>query len=304
MTFILVEDKVEMLGTHFHVSLVCLESEEKIAKRTVHNAIREGERIEAIYSRFLDNNVLAELNGNVGQWVEVDSELYKLIWEGAKIHTQTNGAFDLTVKSVLEGWGYDKDYSLKEHEKGRLGEIEFNPEHQMVKISAEIDLGGIGKGYAIDQMAAILYEASGNFCVDGGGDIFCFGHDEQKRPWRILFGHPTDIEQAIGFFDVEITDKGGGRAFASSNPNLRKWRDRHHLVDPKTGEPASDMLAVYTQCNFALLADGYSTALFAMGYENAKELIKQNKIPVEAMLISSTGSVFRSQGFQGELFTK
>ena len=96
-----------------------------------------------------------------------------------------------------------------------------------------------------------------------------------------------------------------GFACAASNPLRRTWTDKHHIVNPFAGQPAHDMAAVYVQATSCLIADSYSTALFAMGYKNAKQWYKSRnkKSPsVEFMLVSSVGSLFTSDKFGGVLF--
>lgn len=291
---ILTEVKREMLGTVFDVSIV--HEKENDCNDLIEKIFSEGSRVEAAYSRFIDNNELFGLNNHIGEWTKVGSEFFELLKFGNEVSIATDGAFDMTVKSLLDGWGYDKDYSFAESMAGALGKIEFDEKNLKVRISAEVDLGGFGKGYVIDKMSTILREGRiENFCIDGGGDIYASGHDEKDKAWKIHFGHPANTDEAIGYVEVD------GFACCSSNPVRRKWGARHHLVNPKTGEPAAEMLAVYTQAKSAMAADAYSTALFAMGYEKAKKWLGATDL-VNAMIISPTGKIYKSERFRGELF--
>ena len=279
------------LGTPIVVTVVA--DDEKGARAAIDRAFLDCERIEKAYSRFSEGNELSALNSHVGEWVEVSEELYQLIAFGEEMKVRTEGAFDLSVRTILEGWGYDSSYSLKEGAPGKTGVLEI--EDGRVRLSAPIELGGLGKGYAIDRMDSFL-SAFTNVCINAGGDLRVRGCGEDGKPWRVVFEHPTDTTQGIGSIDTSDL------ALACSSPSRRTWRNRHHLVNPRTGEPANEMLAVYTQASTALLADAYSTALFVLGYERAKELLSQ--LPVEAMLVSSGGRIYRSAGFQGILFQK
>ena len=292
--------KIEVQRKHLGTPIVITVAAHDKARalEAIERAFAECERIEKAYSRFSDGNELSALNAQVGSWAEVSDELYKLIEFGERVKGRTGGAFDLTVKSILEGWGYDKDYSLKEGAAGQTGRIELADGR--VKLSAALELGGLGKGYAIDRMDSFLQDFA-NVCINAGGDLRVRGVDDFGKPWRIVFEHPTDITKGIGF--VETSDL----ALACSSPSRRSWRNRHHLVDPLSGEAASEMLAVYTQSGSALLADAYSTALFVMGYEKSKALLTgtgglRPLLPVEAMLVNPAGQAFMSPGFQGTLF--
>lgn len=285
----IIDESRQLLGTNVRIKLV-MDEFLAAARNSVDAAFDECERIEKQFSRFIGENQLAALNARVGQWVEVSEELYALLEKGEEVKRSTNGAFDLSVKSILEGWGYDAGYSLTEHFEGKTGEIEF--QESKVRIHSEVDLGGLGKGYALDQMARLL-RGFDNFMIDAGGDIYAQGHDE-GGPWRIIFEHPEDTSKGIGAIDVD------GMALACSSPSRRKWRDKHHLVDPHKKAPADEMQAVYTQAQTGLLADAYSTALFVLGFDEAKKTLPN--LPIEAMLVGPKGDAYLSEGFKGELF--
>lgn len=298
------------LGTPIVLQMVC--EEESIARSLATQAFGECARIEKSYSRFLNGNILSDLNAHVGEFAEVDEELYRLLEFGMRLKEKTFGAFDLSVKAVLEAWGYDQNYRFVEDSPGEahpLGSIELddggNSGAFRVRLSAPVELGGLGKGYAIDRMVNILHGECGEgravrgFCINAGGDLFVQGGDENGEPWKIVFEHPQDITLGIG--EVNLY---GPLALASSSPSRRHWKngtkERHHLVDPRTGEPANQMLSVYVQAPAGLLADAYSTALFVLGFERARELLPS--FPVEAMLISPRGEIWKSDGFKGELY--
>lgn len=285
-----IEVQQKRLGTPILVTVAA--HDEARAREAIARAFSECERIEKAYSRFSDGNELSALNAQLGQWADVSEELFELIAFGERVKERTGGAFDLTVKSILEGWGYDENYSLKEGAAGKVGALELKDGR--VKLSVPLELGGLGKGYALDRMDSFLQDFA-NVCINAGGDLRVRGVDDSGKPWRIVFEHPTDITQAIGYVDTSDL------ALACSSPSRRTWRNRHHLVDPLSGQPADEMMAVYTQSKSALLADAYSTALFVMGFEKARALLAE--LPVEAMLVGKEGVAYRSAGFEGELFT-
>jgi thiamine biosynthesis lipoprotein len=287
----LVSRDCDVLGTKVWISVVGKKAE---AEQAIEAAFSRAKEIEQKYSRFIKGNVLANLNSKVGEWTEVDEETFGLLKFGEEIKKKSGGVFDLSVKGILESWGYDAEYSFKEKGEGKIGGIEFG--NGRVKLSAEIELGGIGKGYAVDEMAKILEKISGRYFINAGGDIFAKGLNEKGEKWKVYFEHPADVEEVIGFVEVEES----GRGLACTSPSKRQWKDKHHLVDPRTKKPADKMLAVYTQSKNCSLADAYSTALFVMGYKVAREKI--GELPIEAMLIDVSGAIYRTEGFCGELF--
>ncbi len=286
------ERRDELLGTVVRVKLYG--GSESLLDR----AFIECRRIEECYSRFIGGNILADLNSHIGEWCEVGKELFDLINFGEELRKLSNGAFDLSVASTLNEWGYKGFVYLGEklNVTGMGKGLELDSQGLCVKLTSPIDLGAIGKGYAVDQMVKILKESSGDFLVDAGGDIFAEGSDlaSGQNSWKIAFENPLDSSQALGVVDVS------GFALASSARNRRKWGDKHHLVDARKQEVANECLAVYVQSDSAMEADAYSTLLFVIGFDEAIEVLK--KIPVEAMLIASTGTIWKSDGFIGELF--
>lgn len=285
-----IEVSEALLGTR--VRVVCVSLDESGAHETIELALSECRRIESAYSRFLKGNELARLNESLGEWVTVSAEFFELLMFGQQLFLDTGGLFDMTVGSILEGWGYDADYSFQARFQGGVGRVELD--QGRVRLGAAVDLGGFGKGYAVDRMSEILCDFD-NVLIDAGGDLKVRGLDEKGMPWRVAFENPIDFSQAIGVVEVQAP-----LALASSGPMRRQWKGRHHLVDPVSGKPASSMMAVYTQSEQAMVADAWATALFIAGFERAQILLQ--KAQVEALLVGDSGQIFRSSGFRGDLF--
>lgn len=281
----------ELLGSVFRFDVVIRDEQTvETVRRLIEQGVQEARIFEQRYSRFIDNNDLAEINSSVGEWIELEDELYDLVECGVQLNQRSLGAFNLTVKSVLEGWGYDAQYRLKEGDGGgEIGVIELDSELRRMRATEPIELGGLGKGYVLDRLVERLSFFE-NFCVNASGDLWAQGVREEGRPWEVYFEHPTDPQLAIGSVEVD------GFALACSSPSRRSWNGKHHLVDARRQIPASQMLAVYTQAATGLLADAYATTLFVMGYEAAKLALPE--FPVEAMLISPEGAIFRTDGFR------
>jgi FAD:protein FMN transferase len=272
----------QLLGTEVRVVIRAKEN----SGEAFDAAFKECERIERAFSRFIEGNELAVLNESCGQWLEVSVEMLDLLKWGVEFGEKSLGTFNVAVSSVLNAWGYNKNYSFKESGKGEVGKVEI--EGTRVRISAPVDLGGLGKGYAIDQMCKILRGFCEEFFINAGGDIWCEGE------WKVFLEDPSDVSKAIGMVEVS------GMALASSSGNKRSWGSKHHLVNVTDLVPASEMLAVYVQGSTAIETDAYSTALFVMGFEKARGIV--GDLPVEAMLVAPEGTIWRSEGFMGELF--
>lgn len=285
----------ELLGTGIELQIVG-ESEAR-SRAGFAAAFAAIERIQASYSRFHSSNILSDLNESIGHWHPVSAELFGLLELGQELNRKTRGAFDLSVKSILESWDYDADYNLdRESAPGRIGEFELDAANSAVRLTAPIELGGLGKGLALQRAAETLADLP-NIFVNAGGDVFARGRNAKAEPWTIFLQHPAEPDKMIG--TVQFAESG---FLAASSPQARKWRDRHHLVDARTAAPADSMRGVFVESrDSGLLADAWATALFVAGFELAKEL--QNEIPVESLLIGPGFELSRSSDFPAELFS-
>jgi thiamine biosynthesis lipoprotein len=293
------QDEREFLGTTIFVELGT--NSEEVAQDLVTLVWAEVERIEQQYSRFLSDSALSKLNQNLNEWQEVDDEFFELLQSAHTLKTKTNGAFDITIKSILDSWGYDATYSLRPKESsGQVGEVELDIDEKKVKLGAEIDFGGLGKGFFLDQVKFILEQKNcSNYFINAGGDIVISGKNSAGEFWEIFFENPMDVTQVIGKASLSH-----GFVGASSSAR-RQWGEHHHLVDGQVEKPAQASLAVFTQSSESgLEADAYSTALFVMGYKVAQGFLTSPKKlkGLEAMLVAPNGEIWRTPKFQGDLF--
>ena len=261
----------------------------------------EAKRIEQKFSRFLPDSELCRLNANLGVWQDASEEYLHLLGRAQEFYEKSGGRFDVSLKADLERLGYDPSYSFR-RKGGRAKDFEdespaysIDERRGQVALFREVELGGLGKGYALDRIAQII-DAAGlqHYCINAGGDIYA-RRGAGELPWRVLLEHPGDPKRAMGEIALD------GQAIAASAPNRRKWGDGlHHLLDAKTGEPVTGVKATFIVAKTGIEADAYSTAIFTAGFEGAVQLCKT--LPVQAMVISGEDKVFRTDGFDAKLF--
>ena len=284
--------KIQALGTNI---LIKINTQSQKAHSALETAFNEAYRIEKEYSRFIENNELSNLNNKLGKWQKVSKELFSLLNFGKKFEKESEGAFSLSVKELLENWGYSKNTNIVKKKKNEISRIfELRPETQEVYISVPLEIGAIGKGYALDCMKKHLDEYEDVF-INAGGDIYARGKNREK-PWTCYFEHPRNDLKIIGEIDIN------NEFLAASSPLKRSWDNKHHIVDAKVQKPANKMLANYVLAKSGILADGYSTMLFTLGYDDAKKIVRKNNIA--AMLIGAYGDIFISSEFKGKLYGK
>ncbi len=260
--------------------------------------------IESRFSRFKEDSELAQLNAHPGVWNPVSDEMREMLEKAVALYHHTQGQFDISVKEDLDRLGYDREYSFKEKPTGRPlaaqpveSWLEINRKNGQVKLGRQVDFGGFGKGYALDQVAVLL-ESHGvdHYYINAGGDIYA-KKGPRAEPWKILLEHPDDASRAIGWVELD------GQAIAGSSSNRRQWgkeKNLHHLLNAKTRRPATGMKAIFVTAPTGYEADAYATACFTAGFLEGIELSK--RLPIGLLSISSENKMYVSPKFHATLF--
>lgn len=264
---------------------------------------------EARFSRFRLLSELSLLNRNAGRPVRVSPPLLRLVELSLRFAERSGGLFDPTVLRALEAAGYDRSFeqigasSARPRKKKPASSwrgVSINHAGQTITLpeNSGIDLGGIGKGWAVDRMAAML----GTPClVNGGGDVYAAGRPPGGDCWLVGIADP--IEPARDIAVLRVVDRG----VATSSTVKRRWRAGdallHHLIDPRTGLPSeSDAVQVSAVAASALLADFHAKVALLRGATAG--LAYLNREPeVEGLIVRRDGSILQSDGLTAYLKT-
>jgi len=251
----------------------------------------EGEfhRLEALLSRFREDSELSRLNRDGA--LAAGPDLRRVVELALAARERTGGRFDLTVHNALVTAGYDRtfeDIAPESHVRClapdvALGDARVDGTRIELDPGVRLDLGGIGKGYAAERAAEILATA-GPCLVNAGGDIAVRG-----GRW------PVGVETAAEPLTLELS-RGG---LATSGRDRRRWRrngrDLHHLIDPRTGEPAeTDLLRVTVIAPDAVEAEIAATSLFLAGADRAAR--EADAAGVAAVLVTGDGRTIFAGG--------
>jgi len=263
----------------------------------------EMRRIDDLMSHYKPESQLSQINARAAQEpVQVDKELFDLIKLSTHFSEITEGAFDITYASV--GHLYDYPHHVRPTEeqiKAALPAVNwrnmlFDPVHHTIRFEHEgmrIDLGGIGKGYAVDRGIAIL-QARGfqHALVSAGGDSRIIG-DRMGRPWLIGIRNPDDKQKVVTRIPIV-------NSAMSTSGDYERFFDEggvryHHIIDPHTGHPASKVRSATILGPTATETDGMSKTAFVLGPEKALEII--NKMPqYDAVFVTPDGKILYSNG--------
>jgi thiamine biosynthesis lipoprotein len=244
------------------------------------------------YSRFRADSLVTTMSKYAGAYVlPADGEA--LLGFYRQMYDVTRGAVTPLVGQLLADAGYDAMYSLQPKPTHRPPAwddvlVYQYPTLRLAK-PALLDFGAAGKGYLVDNIAALLDEQGVvQYCVDAGGDMRCRG----LRPQQVGLEDPEDAGKAIGVVRLQ------NRSMCGSAGNRRQWADYHHIIDPYTMQSPQHIAAVWAVADTTLLADGMTTCLFFTEPD-----ILQQHFSFEYVIMYTDRTVHLSAGFPGELFT-
>ncbi len=327
----IVQDEQYLLGTYFRIKAQGRSHDQ--AQRAVHEAFAEAKRLSEEFSR-IGAGSLGELNRRgCCAPVHLSDDVFTVLEAAQRYRTLSEGAFDHTIGKIVDLWGFTQDWDragvgrIPAQDELQLliteqREIFLDVAAKTARLSSpnvEVDLGGIAKGYIVDKVVEILkkYELD-SVLVDAGGNIRVFNDRprkvlwfEDRRPFRIAVQHPRDESKIIGILEI-----WGDRALATSGDYQRcffadalknifpcRYADEpdkiryHHIIDPKTGQPARGLISATILAPTAMEADALSTAVFVLGEQRGLALIES--LPnVECILVTDDGRVVRSSGLK------
>ena len=232
-----------------------------------------------------------------------DKEIISLIQIALRISEESGGAFDISIAPLAELWGfYSKDYYLPAPQeiKDCLAKVGYQhlllSNGKLVKDSegVRIDLGGIAKGYAINEAIKVL-KSNGvtSALIDAGGDVYGLGK-KGSRLWKVGIKDPRG-EGIIGYVEVEnlaVMGSGDYERFF-----IRDGERYHHIFNPKTGYPTQGVQSVILIYNDPVIAQAWTKIPFIMGPEKGLERLE--KIPnIKAIIITESGKILYSSGLK------
>ncbi|HEU65932.1 MAG TPA: hypothetical protein ENN57_04605 [Chloroflexi bacterium] len=289
----------EAMNTQVTIQVLVDDEEEiKQAKEAINAAFREIDRVEKLMSATDPDSQIYKLNNSGTQGVELSDEVIYVLKMAKEYAILTDGHFEPTVKPLVDFWMEEVKKSgempgdelagiLKLVDYNNLIIDEKNNRARFNKEGMAVTLGGIAKGYAVDRACEVL-RGNGieDALVDIGGDIRVIG----TSSWRIGIRDPR-AEKVLGVIELE------NKAIATSGDYVRYipliGAERiHHIINPKTGEPARDSMSTTIVAEDCLSADALSTGIFVMGPEKGKVLL--DSVEVGGLIIDSEGEIITS----------
>ncbi len=304
-------DKKPVTKTNFMLdTLVRIQAFGSNASEAIDKAFNRINDIEKKMTAKADSSEVVEINKRAGEdFYKVSSDTFFVIKKSLQYSKSSKGKFDITVGPLVKLWGIGTDKArvpaldeIKEAlELVDYNQVELKESENSVflrKPGMSIDLGGIAKGYAADEVVKTLREngiESGT--VDLGGNIFVLGTKPDGKSWKIGLQNPFDTRGSI-FATVEVADK----TLVTSGPYERYFEENgkqyHHILDTYSGFPVENgLMGVTIISDSSIDADALSTAVFSLGLEDGMKFIEAQK-NIDAVFVTIDYGVCTSLGIE------
>ena len=266
------------MGTRFEF-LLC-GNDEGYLQSAAEEALDEVERLEQQLSLFVPTSDICAINARAAAGpVRVERRLFKLLERALLFSRQSEGAFDIAALVLTWLWKAgkrpDEDELIAARACSGYHHVVLDKSNCTIRFTQPgvgLDLGAIGKGYALEVAAEVLHEKGiTNALLHGGwSSVYALGTAPGKDCWRVSITDPVNAEHRLT--SVALKDQALGisaNTYQHFEADGRCWG---HIVDPRTGQPAEGLLAAAAIAQSSVGADALSTAFFVLGKEGTQRL--------------------------------
>ena len=309
-----VESPVVVKRTQMHmgtlVSITTVAPSQEIAQALIEAGFREIKRLEQLFSTWIPTSELSQVNAAAGREpVVVGPETLELVSRSLEMARLTEGGFNIAVGPAVEAWSVTERERIPTREE--LQSLRLLVDWTMINIDSQartiflpkpgmrIDVGGIGKGYAADRAVDVMRKMGAKGGVVAlSGDIKTFGDLPGMQGFPVGIRHPRQEGELIATVDLKneaISTAGDYERYFE-----REGVRYHHILDPKSLQPARQCQSVTVIAAEGTVADGLDTGIFVLGPEKGMALVEQ--LPdVEAIIIDDLGHIAVSSGLRSRL---
>ncbi|MHC4461801.1 MAG: FAD:protein FMN transferase [Planctomycetota bacterium] len=280
----------EAMATTFEV--IIPHEDARYAQQAAWAAFNELDRLEAELSRFIENSDISRINNLAPKGsLQIGLDAFECLKLAARIYAETNGAFDITIGSLLDCW-LDEDKKTHTPSKEQLDLARQRTGIHLLKLDeakhtvkmmsgpVQIDLGGIGKGYAVDRMAELLHDWSIDTALIHGGysSVLALNAPSGTKGWPLTLSNPDNRKQTIAGLHLQ------GRALSGSGLQ-QGW----HIIDPRTAQPVVGKQAAWACAPDAATADALSTAFMVMSQDEIKQYCLRHPDVLAMIIVHEEG---------------
>jgi thiamine biosynthesis lipoprotein len=261
----------------------------------VGEALDEIDRVDRLMSHYRRDSPLSRLNREAAAGpVTVEPELLDFLAECLRWSRESDGAFDVTVGPLMKAWGFFRDEGRVPGEDELTRALEVVGHRHVVldreagtvrfdRPGVELDLGGIGKGYAVDRVVEVLRRrgVSSALVNLGGSSVYGLGAPPGRKAWAIGVQDPTRssrIARTVALRDRALSVSGGFERFFE-----RDGVTYSHVMDPRTGRPVQGILSVAVVTPRATDGDALDNVVFVLGPERGRPHVR--RLPATEALV-------------------
>jgi len=252
--------------------------------------------VEQTCTRFDPRSELCQLTRQPGVAVPVSPLLFEAVRFAVHVAAASDGAFDPTVGATLQQRGLDREHRTGERVPALVAagddisfrDVSVDDEAQTITLRRPLllDLGAVAKGLAVDLAARELAPIR-DFAIDAGGDLYLGGTNREGRPWSIGIRHPREAGVCIAAV------RACNQAVCTSGNY-----ERDHIVNPRTGDLATQVASVTVLAESAMLADALATTAFVLGPEEG--LIWLERMGADGLIVTDALELKHTSGWPGE----
>ena len=297
---------------------VTLSAYGKDSKEAVEESFKKLDEIDEMASTTISGSDVYKINNCSGKsYVKVHPEILKMIEMAIEYSKLSDGAFDITLGPIINLWGIGTDNERlpsDEEIKSKLklvgyDQISINDNSIMLKKEGmAIDLGGIAKGFAADEVLKIYkkYNIENGLINLGSSSIYALGKNKDNNQWSVGIKHPRSEESNDYMGIIKLSNESLSTSGDYERCFIKDNKRYHHIIDPRTGYPVdngvmSDTIVIgeKTQDN-GMLSDILTTTVFALGPEKGLKLVES--LPnVSCEITTADYKVYTSEGFKDKI---
>ncbi len=310
---VVLEEKA--MGTQVVLAAYTSEAlDEKTLREKLKKAHAEIKRLELLMTTWRDDSEISRVNAAAGKKpVEVGPESLAVIQKSIWIGEKSRGVFDITFEAMHGIWKFDQDLEARVPPKEAIEERRKLIDYRKIKVDAKkstvmleragmkMSLGGIAKGFAIDAAARVLREEGlTSFYAQAGGDLYVSGKKPDGSSWRVGIRDPRGKHAGDYFAMLEVDDHAFSTAGDYERSFVLEGKRYHHIIDPRTGYPATASRSVTVWAGDALTADAIDDAVFILGAPEGMKLVESIE-DCGAVVVDAKNKVWISKRLAGKV---
>ncbi|MBU8854290.1 FAD:protein FMN transferase [Priestia megaterium] len=267
--------------------------------------------VEETLSRFLSTSELSQLNSLNGRLFLPSKMLYEAVKAAYYYYNETNGIFNPFLYHPIQTLGYDQSFEQLPTDQlpqkvaafDAVNPIMIHKGMRSIQLASNVglDLGGIAKGWSIQQMANQLNKKGTSLgAIDGGGDIVTWG--PASKHWSISLSHPFDASKNLT--TIKVKSNSG---IATSSVGKRSWKvnghTHHHIIDGRNSKPSSsELLQVTVVSEDLTVSEVYAKCILILGWDAGLKLAKRHHPSLEVIAVTKEGNVLIEKHVKGQVY--